>query len=55
MVIVQKQRNAAAEGMTGMSAGNKVKRGDIRHAIVVRTRYNVQRKDGSVIKFDDNA
>ena len=38
-----------------MSTGNKVKRGDIRHAVVVRTKYASQRKDGSVIKFDDNA
>jgi ribosomal protein L14 len=37
------------------SSGAKVKRGDIRHAIVVRTRQYVQRRDGSVVKFDDNA
>lgn len=54
VVVVQKQRNAASE-LAGMSAGNKVKRGDIRQAVVVRTRYPVQRKDGSVIRFDDNA
>ena len=38
-----------------MSAANKVKRGDIRHAIVVRTAKEIQRPDGSVVKFDDNA
>lgn len=37
------------------SGGTKVKRGDIRHAVVVRTRYRVIRKDGSAIRFDDNA
>ena len=37
------------------SSGPKVKRGDIRHAIVVRTKQRVQRRDGSVIRFDDNA
>jgi ribosomal protein L14 len=37
------------------SSGAKVKRGDIRHAIVVRTRQYVQRRDGSVVRFDDNA
>ena len=41
--------------MGSASAANKVKRGDIRHAIVVRTRKQVQRPDGSVVKFDDNA
>lgn len=38
-----------------MSAAAKVRRGDIRHAIVVRTAKKVQRKDGMVVKFDDNA
>ena len=33
----------------------KVRRGDIRHAVIVRTAKKIQRKDGSVIKFDDNA
>jgi len=37
------------------SAANKVRRGDIRHAVVVRTAKKLQRKDGSVVKFDDNA
>ena len=34
---------------------NKVRRGDIRHAIVVRTAKKLQRKDGHVVRFDDNA
>ena len=34
---------------------SKVKKGDVVKAVVVRTKYPVQRKDGSVIKFDDNA
>lgn len=54
MVVVQKQRGALAEGMSATSAA-KVKRGDIRHAVVVRTKQGVQRRDGSVIRFDDNA
>lgn len=33
----------------------KVKKGDVIKAVVVRTVYGVQRADGSVIKFDDNA
>ncbi|KAG7291146.1 hypothetical protein NEMBOFW57_001157 [Staphylotrichum longicolle] len=54
VVVVQKQRGAQAEGMAS-SSGPKVKRGDIRHAIVVRTKQRVQRRDGSVVRFDDNA
>ncbi|KAJ2978143.1 hypothetical protein NUW58_g7587 [Xylaria curta] len=55
VAIVQKQRNASDAGMGAASAANKVKRGDIRHAIVVRTKKKVQRPDGSVVRFDDNA
>jgi large subunit ribosomal protein L14 len=41
--------------MAGISLANKVKRGDIRQAVVVRTRQKMQRRDGSVVQFDDNA
>lgn len=53
--VVQQQRSATGEGMASASAANKVKRGDIRHAVIVRTRYPVQRPDGTVVRFDDNA
>lgn len=56
--MVQKQRNfneSGPGGGVGTSAANKVRRGDIRHAIVVRTAKKLQREDGSVVKFDDNA
>ena len=33
----------------------KVKKGDIYHAVIVRTRKGVRRPDGSVIRFDGNA
>ena len=32
-----------------------MRRGDIRHAIIVRTAKKFQRKDGMVVRFDDNA
>ncbi|MEI7758827.1 MAG: 50S ribosomal protein L14 [bacterium] len=32
-----------------------VKKKSVIRAVVVRTRYNINRKDGSTIKFDDNA
>ena len=59
VVVVQKQRNfgpeSGANAAVSISAANKVRRGDIRHAIVVRTAKKYQRPDGSVVKFDDNA
>ncbi len=33
----------------------KVKKGDVMKAIVVRTRKDIQRADGSTIRFDSNA
>lgn len=33
----------------------KVKKGEVYHALVVRTRKGVRRNDGSVIRFDGNA
>ncbi|KAF4119370.1 large subunit ribosomal protein L14 [Geosmithia morbida] len=55
VVVVKEHRAASASGMAGISNAQKVKRGDIRHAVVVRTRYPMQRADGSQVKFDDNA
>jgi len=59
VVVVQKQRSFGPESGPGSSlstsAANKVRRGDVRHAVVVRTAKKYQRPDGSVVKFDDNA
>lgn len=55
VVVVQEHRSASSGGMSGISQANKVKRGDIRHAVVVRTKYPSQRRDGTVVRFDDNA
>lgn len=57
IVVVQKSRSMGDSGPGGTSAAaaNKVRRGDIRHAIIVRCAKKVQRKDGMVVRFDDNA
>lgn len=55
VVVVQEHRAASSSGMSGVSNAAKVRRGDIRHAVVVRTKYPTQRRDGSVVRFDDNA
>lgn len=34
---------------------SRVKKGEVRRAVVVRTRKGISRADGSYIKFDDNA
>ena len=33
----------------------RVKKGDVQRAVIVRTRYDIQRPDGTVIRFDKNA
>jgi ribosomal protein L14 len=57
IVVVQKQRSFGAEspGSSSLGITNKVRRGDIRHAVVVRAKKELQRKDGGLIRFDDNA
>ena len=46
-LIVVTAKNAIPGGM--------VKKGEVTRAVVVRTRKEVRRKDGSYIRFDDNA
>ncbi|RKY67422.1 MAG: 50S ribosomal protein L14 [Candidatus Latescibacterota bacterium] len=38
-----------------ISGGGAVKKGDVVKAVVVRTKKEVKRKDGSYIRFDENA
>ena len=37
------------------TAGGTVKKGEVVKAVIVRTKYGVNRDNGSYIKFDDNA
>lgn len=55
VVVVQKQRAAGSEATTASALANKVRRGDIRHAVVVRVKKELQRADGTVVRFGDNA
>ncbi len=34
---------------------SKIKKGDIFKAVIIRTKYNICRSDGTVIKFDNNS
>ena len=55
IVVVQKTRSLEGGPSNTAAALNRVKRGEIKHAIVVRCAKEVQRKDGMLVKFDDNA
>lgn len=56
VVVIQKARplSVAAAAATSATAV-KVRRGDVRRAVVVRTKKEVLRPDGRIIRFDDNA
>ncbi|GBE89819.1 ribosomal protein L14b/L23e [Sparassis latifolia] len=51
--VVKRARPISAT--TGGPAINKVRRGDVRRAVIVRTKKAVRRPDGRLIRFDDNA
>ncbi|CEL00874.1 ribosomal protein L14 [Aspergillus insuetus] len=55
VIVVQKQRSFGSDPSGNSGIANKVRRGDIRHAVVVRVKKEMQRPDGSLVKFDDNA
>jgi ribosomal protein L14 len=42
-------------GAQAVSAALKVRRGDVRRAVIVRSRKPVRRPDGRWVRFDDNA
>jgi ribosomal protein L14 len=54
VVVVQKARPISAAAQASVNAV-KVRRGDVRRAVIVRTRKLVRRPDGSFVRFDDNA
>ncbi|KAL1929220.1 hypothetical protein VTP01DRAFT_2279 [Rhizomucor pusillus] len=55
IVCVVKRAKPIPATMVGQAAQIKVKKGDVKRALVVRTRKEMARPDGRYIKFDDNA
>jgi ribosomal protein L14 len=52
VVVVNRAKSNAVASASGIP---KVKKGDVRHALVVRTRKETMRPDGRYVRFDDNA
>ncbi|KAK9469344.1 ribosomal protein L14b/L23e [Lipomyces arxii] len=52
-VVVQTLRSAKLVNQTSLA--NRVQRGDVRHAVIVRTKKEFTRPNGDVLRFDDNA
>ena len=47
--------NEEVSGIQVRRLGDKVQKGDVMDAVVVRTKQGVRRSDGSLIRFDGNA
>ncbi|KAJ7460540.1 ribosomal protein L14p/L23e-domain-containing protein [Mycena latifolia] len=54
VVVVQRARPISSAASASVTAV-KVRRGDVRRAVIVRTRKAVRRPDGRMVRFDDNA
>ncbi|KDQ18352.1 hypothetical protein BOTBODRAFT_185002 [Botryobasidium botryosum FD-172 SS1] len=54
VVVIQQARPIPATALASTTA-LKVRRGDVRRAVVVRTKKEDRRPDGRFIRFDDNA
>lgn len=54
VVVVKKARPISAAAQASVNAV-KIRRGDVRRAVIVRTRKAVRRPDGTTVRFDDNA
>ncbi|PWN45354.1 ribosomal protein L14 [Ceraceosorus guamensis] len=57
VVVIQKAKPIAhtTGNVSAAALAARVRRGDVRRAVVVRTKKEIQRADGRVVRFDDNA
>lgn len=55
IVCVVKRARPVPASLQASVTAIKVRRGDVRRAVIVRTRKPVVRPDGRMIRFDDNA
>ena len=55
IVCVVKRARPISATMQASATAVKVRRGDVRRAVIVRCRKPVRRPDGRMIRFDDNA
>jgi ribosomal protein L14 len=55
IVCVVKRARPVSAATQASATAIKVRRGDVRRAVIVRTKKPVRRPDGRFIRFDDNA
>ncbi|KAJ2721761.1 54S ribosomal protein L38, mitochondrial [Coemansia sp. Benny D115] len=54
VVAVKKARPISDKTAASQSAA-KIRKGDVRRAVIVRTKKEIRRPDGRYVRFDDNA
>lgn len=55
IVCVVKRARPVSVASQASTTAVKVRRGDVRRAVIVRTKKSVRRPDGRFVRFDDNA
>ncbi|KAJ2479900.1 54S ribosomal protein L38, mitochondrial [Coemansia sp. RSA 2320] len=55
IVVAVKKARPVSESMSAAMSAAKIRKGDVRRAVVVRTKKEIRRPDGRYVRFDDNA
>jgi ribosomal protein L14 len=55
VVVIKRAKPIPLQSANTAAFQNKVRRGEVRHAVVVRTKKETRRADGRYVRFDDNA
>ncbi|KAJ2857271.1 54S ribosomal protein L38, mitochondrial [Coemansia erecta] len=55
VIAVKKARPISDNSSTSSLTAAKLRKGDVRRAVIVRTKKEIRRPDGSYVRFDDNA
>ncbi|KAJ1927005.1 54S ribosomal protein L38, mitochondrial [Tieghemiomyces parasiticus] len=55
IVVAVKKARSVSDGSLSSLAATKIRKGDVRRALIVRTKSPISRPDGRYIRFDDNA
>lgn len=53
--MISKISDIIVVSITSVTPGSKVKKGEVAKGVIVRTKSQISRPDGSVLVFDDNA
>ncbi|KAJ1817129.1 54S ribosomal protein L38, mitochondrial [Coemansia sp. RSA 455] len=55
IVVAVKKARPISEAMSSSMSAAKIRKGDVRRAVIVRTKKEIRRPDGRYVRFDDNA